>query len=473
MWKKLTLEEFNAQLQAVHPHLEIVEEWGTGSNAMVKIHCHKCNQYYEKKRASIRNVKSNCPFCSSNHRKIAADINSLWVLKPELRQYIVDEEFAKIVGTASEKRIKTRCPLCGTEKELGIKDFVRRKYSCQKCGDKISYPNKFIRTLMGYLQVDKWQWEYKVYDNDNHYYYYDIWFALKNKEYVIEMDGLQHYRNSFKQDVADVQKNDNIKEELAKNKGFTLIRVNCEKSSFLWIKNNIENSLLNELFDLTQINWEKIGCEINKDIITEICEYTTQNPTIILKDIGKNFYISEDAVRTYLKRGSEVGIFNYSILEENKSKKLSECMIKNQLNKPYNAYDVNTCEFLGSYLTLNEGIKDLTERGYGKISQSGISQVLNNQINNHLGIVFFYIDDKNQNDSDIIRSHRDNRRIKMNVYLEESNELLYSFPSIASGGKKLETLYPDKNITYLEVKQTLQGKKEGVLKGLILKKIFD
>ena len=72
------------------------------------------------------------------------------------------------------------------------------------------------------------------------------------------------------------QENDKNKYELAINNGIkpsNYIVIDCRYSDLDFIKNNIINSRFNKIFDLSNIDWLKIGQDSEKSIVKEVCDY--------------------------------------------------------------------------------------------------------------------------------------------------------------------------------------------------------
>ena len=136
------------------------------------------------------------------------------------------------------------------------------------CNDGISYVEKFMYNALKQLDIKfstqlsktvfKWCDKYR----------YDFYFEYNNKQYICEINGLQHYEESFKnvksnrnrRTLKEEQKNDKLKKELAlKNdiKEDNYIVIDCRYSELEWIKEHILNSNLAKIFDLSNIDWLK------------------------------------------------------------------------------------------------------------------------------------------------------------------------------------------------------------------------
>ena len=68
---------------------------------------------------------------------------------PDLVQWFMNKEDAKMYGTCSKTTVKFKCPDCGFEFEEKIRNFVKRANHCLNCkADGISKPNKFLREVL-------------------------------------------------------------------------------------------------------------------------------------------------------------------------------------------------------------------------------------------------------------------------------------------------------------------------------------
>jgi very-short-patch-repair endonuclease len=144
---------------------------------------------------------------------------------------------------------------------------------------------------------------------------YDFYFRLNNVEYIIEMDGKQHKEdiklgnwNSYhEQRYIDEQK-----ELLAREHCIHVIRIDCEKSELNFIKKNILNSRLNNILNLSMVDWisaEEFACD---NLIKIICMYKNNNPNLHCTDIGRLFKLDRSTIRKYFKKGQIHGWCEYN-----------------------------------------------------------------------------------------------------------------------------------------------------------------
>lgn len=278
-----------------------------------------------------------CPVCA-NHI-IIKGINDIATTDPELASLFVNEDDAYHYSRRSDFKIWVKCPYCGTLKLMRIAELTGRGYvPCEKCSKGISYPNKFAHELFQQLsaQYIKYIYEYSPdwagklrYDN-----YIEL---LDGRKIIVEMDGGFHYakNNDY------LSQNDSHKNELAKKHGIEMIRVNCNYlkvgQRYNMIKTNLCNSL-KDVFDLSDINWDKCNEIGISNKLIEVLNYYKTNPRLGLTEIARDCKISVPTLYEYLYTGEELSLCTYVRADPNR--------IKN--SKPIAMYD-SDLNFMGIY----------------------------------------------------------------------------------------------------------------------------
>ena len=263
-----------------------------------------------------------CACCCPNPQIVVKGINDIATTHPHLVKYFKNTEDAYTHTYSSKDKVWMICPDCGYEKEATVGNLHLWSFSCDRCSDGISYPEKIINNLLSQLNLIfivqyskinvKWCKNYK----------YDFYFRYNDEDYIIEAHGLQHYKKqtNLKLTLEQNIKNDKNKYELAIQNGIkedNYIIIDCRKSDLIYIKNNIINSKLNNMFDLSIIDWIKIGQASEKNLVKEVCCYwKLHNGILTTKDLSKTFKLSDGAIRNYLKKGTELGWCNYNATEE-------------------------------------------------------------------------------------------------------------------------------------------------------------
>ena len=191
--------------------------------------------------------------------------------------------------------------------------YIKKSISCI-CNDGISYPEKFIISLLNQLEIE--------YQHDNYWIEnkrYD--FYLPNYNIIIECHGEQHYRDKtgLKTTLKEQIENDEYKKQLALNNNINeYIVIDCRYSELDWIKDNILKSKLSKIFNLSNINW--IQCEefalSNK--VKEICDYwrfhnEINKEDLSIIDISKIFNLGRATIYKYLKQGTKLDWCNYNL----------------------------------------------------------------------------------------------------------------------------------------------------------------
>lgn len=266
----------------------------------VEYKCLKCGYINRSLEPTIKKVKHGCPCC--NNKVTVKEINSVWKTRNDLVQYFKNIEDAYTHTKGSDFKAELKCPCCGYEKTLRISKLNQKGFRCPNCNDGMSYPEKFVRGLLNTLGTSfKAQYSPEWSEGKRYDYY------LNDFNCIIEVNGLQHYKGGFERKngrtLEEEQINDQYKKELAlKNNINIYIILDCRKSELSWIKQSILNSKLNELFDLTNINWDKIGQFAISNLAQEVCEYKKKFPDSTCKSIGEYFNISKTVVSKYLKQ---------------------------------------------------------------------------------------------------------------------------------------------------------------------------
>ena len=224
---------------------------------------------------------------------------------PELAKLFKNQEEAGQITTGSSKRVTLICPECGTEKTLHMYDFKKYGFKCDVCSDTISYPNKIIRSFLMYYKdkVEEYDWEHSFDWSQNKVY--DGYFKKDGQQYVIEMQGEQHYQDAW-QTLSEQEDNDKLKEKLAKDNGLIYIAINCKKLDSDLIKQYMNGSILFKLFKMKEEDWRIILEMAEKNITKEICNYYN-SVTHVFKDICQEFHTNKTTLRRYIKRGVEIG----------------------------------------------------------------------------------------------------------------------------------------------------------------------
>ena len=296
-----------------------------------KYRCNKCG--YEENWMSESGLKEGkrCPVCLKYPQKVVKDINSIWKTNNELVKFFKYKEDSYTYTKSSNKKAIFMCPICKKyEKEIRVCDVTRYGFTCPYCNDGISYPEKLMSILLKVVlknnfiyQLSKSTFEWC--DRKR----YDFYFELNGERYIIETHGEQHYKEGFNikdskrkrkdSDLNGRKQNDLNKYNLAISNGIkpeNYIVIDCRKSELEFIKNNILNSRLNEIFDLSSIDWIEIGQASEKSLVKQVCDYwhlhnEINNEKLTIEFMMNKFKLCRNCIINYLKRGNELGWCNF------------------------------------------------------------------------------------------------------------------------------------------------------------------
>ena len=360
-----------------------------------KYHCNKCNNEDWIEESHLLNNKG-CNICCVKP-KTKLGINTIYDTDKWMINLGVSEEDAKKYSHGSGQKIKVKCPDCGKEKCITFNTIYKNKTIFCSCGDGISYPEKFIISLLDQLNINYITQYSPNWSNKKKY---DFYFELEDNKYIIETHGEQHYKNNtgYMKDLKLQQENDQYKKELALKNGInTYIELDCRESNIEWIKNSIINSKLNKIFDLSNINWLECESFALSNLVKEVCDYwylhnEINNEGLTTKDLGKIFNLNCNTIIKYLKQGNKLGWCNYDVKEEH----LKGSIKGGELNG--NKVEIfKYGKSLGVFKSCHE-LERQSEKLFGiKLNQSAISLVANGKRKHHKGFTFKYITQEEYN----------------------------------------------------------------------------
>ena len=272
------------------------------SNRLIWLKClenleHESQRYHVSHITSLLITKLLCSKC-----------NTIFNRRPDLIKYFPNIEDTKKYTPFSSVKKENICPDCGYHKINRIGQLTTKGFSCPRCGDGISYPNKFAFSFFEQLNIPfdieyhpKWAMGRR----------YDFYFILDDKEYVVEMDGGWHFNdnNISGQTAEESNRIDEEKNKYAADNNVHMIRIDSSESTLEHIKKYILLSDLNYLFDLSVIDWNKCREYTATSMLKAACNLWNENKTI--KEICKITKYTKDTIRNYLKRGKELNLCNY------------------------------------------------------------------------------------------------------------------------------------------------------------------
>ncbi|WP_265917706.1 hypothetical protein [Clostridium perfringens] len=330
-----TDEEFKSQIEEIYgKEYTIMSHYkNVKTKILVRHNSKKCNNYTWYKSPSDLLAGYGCPVCAG--REVIVGVNDIATTHPELVKYFVNQKDIYENSFGSNKKVKIKCPDCGYEKNIRITNLMQGHYSCTRCSDGISYPEKFIMSVLEQLEL-KYIKEYspnwikpKRYD-----------FHIPKFNMIIEAHGEQHYKEASRRGrtLKEEKQNDKYKREIAlANSIKHYVELDCRESNLEWIKNSVLNSELASLFDLNNINWNKCAEFANKNILKEAWELWNKgikSSTLI----GWVLNLSQSTIRNYLKKGEKLKLCSYNVFDAKS--------FASKYSKDYKTWLIKFCEDL-------------------------------------------------------------------------------------------------------------------------------
>ena len=112
---------------------------------------------------------------------------------------------------------------------------------------------------------------------------YDMYFEINQEKYIVEMDGAighgheQASKKYHRRTPEESLRIDKLKEEIAEECGCKVIRIDAIVSDLDYLKVNIYKSELNNLFDLSIIDWQKVFEYTCTNLVKQVCDYKKNN----------------------------------------------------------------------------------------------------------------------------------------------------------------------------------------------------
>lgn len=232
-----------------------------------------------------------------------------------LVKYIADIEDSRKFSYASRHEIIWKCPNCGLEKKSAVGIIVQHGFSCQRCGDGVSYPNKFMYSALEQCNIPfetekKFDWCNFEYEGEKRIGKYDFYFELKGKKHIIEMDGGFHYINHFVNSLEKIRFIDKSKDSLASLHNINLVRIDCKKSQIDYISNNIINSELSSILNFKNVNWNICNKYATSNYVKKVCDLWNSGIKST-KELVRLTKMSDETILRYLRRGTELKWCDY------------------------------------------------------------------------------------------------------------------------------------------------------------------
>ena len=343
-----------------------------------EVECLDCGEISVKQESDLKLY--GCKFCAN--REIT-DKNNALVTYPNLQRYVNPEEL-KLLAPRSNKFVLAKCDICGFEKSMKVDHLVGYGFSCPRCSDGVSIPEKFCLALLDQLNI-RYKYQYTPsWSNKKKYDFY-----LQDYKILLEVHGDFHYKDTTMSNVLKVKENDEYKKRLALENGInTYIEVDARKSEFYFLVENFTHQL-SKFIDLSKVNWDIIWESSQKSIFVEA--YTLWNGGIKnVEEISNKLKLHKHTISRYLKNADDLGLCNYkdetrfksskfiyqydknlnllntfpSASEASRKTGIHKVAISNSANE--NSNIITAGDFIWSYYELNYDNYDLKKLKKGK-----------------------------------------------------------------------------------------------------------
>lgn len=320
MARRFTNEEFVKILKERNPIVIPLGEYKSSRTEMWFM-CAINNEHKWKTKPQGPLQGKGCPYCADKKRiKIAQKARSKNVIKlsdanPELAKYLLNYEDGLKYGEFSHKEVDWLCPYCKNIFSKKISYMSRRGFKCPFCSKGKSYPNRLMCGILMQLHIDFISEYMPEWSNRKKY---DFYFEIKDKKYIIEMDGGFHNGNVMNNiSYEDAKNNDNIKDNLAKEHNVYVIRINCDYTGndrYEYIKNNILKSELVNILDLKSVDFDECDLIANKNMLIEFAEAWEKYHD--LDKVCNELHYSKEPSINYLKQTEKYKLSTYCHQDE-------------------------------------------------------------------------------------------------------------------------------------------------------------
>lgn len=256
---------------------------------------------------------TKCPFCfKENNVHLLGDKKCLADTHPDIAELLQNKDDRYRYSYGSGENVNFICPDCGNIISKKICDVTHYGLVCKKCSNNYSYPNKFMSFILDSLNIE---YIAEYYSDWTQGKYYDFYFVVDNKAYIIEMDGIFHFENIHNCLQENID-NDRLKDELALKNNIELIRIDCNynaiKDRFLYIKNNVLSSKFSQIFDFSNVDFD----ECNKNASMSTLKYLSMlwnSGCQDLQSLSEKINIGKNYVSKHIKNAARLNMLCDSI----------------------------------------------------------------------------------------------------------------------------------------------------------------
>jgi predicted DNA-binding protein YlxM (UPF0122 family) len=302
MAKKPTKEEIIDRILKSGVDARTNDEYIDARTPML-FYCSKGHEW-PAKLGNITHNHQGCPYCSGRYPIVGE--TDLWTTNKIIAGSLLHPEDGYRFTQFSSKKVDFVCPNCGEILNRAISNVSQKGLSCHICGDGISYPNKFMASVLKQLNIDYIP-EFQI---DDANYRYDFYIPVYNL--VIEMHGRQHYEDWNRKGISceDVQLNDRLKFIFAVEHGVDkYVCIDARNSDINYISTGIKKSKLNDLFNLQDVDWKKCGYYASGSLVHSAA--SLWNSGYSASEIAEELKVNISTIYNWLKKGTELNLCNW------------------------------------------------------------------------------------------------------------------------------------------------------------------
>ncbi len=308
--KRLSQKEYKEKVESkTNGEYTIASEY-QGMEKPIKIKHNKCGRIYDLKYASTGYYqKLSCTECTYSY----VDRDYPWLAVNFKNQSETH------IPKSSKKEVELICPCCEKTVTMKVYQYVRAGHvRCDTCGDGYPYCEKFVANVLHQVGIKpkrqfspEWLGDYR----------YDFQFDLNDNKYIVETDGgIGHgYTTAYGTDKNTSLEKDRLKDNLAVQHGYKVIRINCHyenKNRMAFVKENVIKEL-SEIIDLTNIDWDKCNLFATTSLFKSVVD-VYKNETKYVEEIAKKVGIKERTVEKYIADAMNNGIISKEIIHNKK-----------------------------------------------------------------------------------------------------------------------------------------------------------
>ena len=336
---KVSQEEYEKRFYDIYGDKFTLESKYTSMHDNISIKHNSCGFTFERRALNALNGKIICP-CESA-KDFVAEINSIAIKDPEFAKLFLNKDDTYKYSCGSTQKADFICPECGKIiKNKQILSVYKQGLFCPVCGKKASLGERIMYQLL-YMFNEKLDCSF---DYDKTYNWscskrYDFLFKLNGITYIVETHGNQHFSSTqqFKNSTLSSQKsNDLYKYNLAIDNNIVkpdnYIIIDCRKSDVNYIKNNILNSKLNELFNLVDFDWELCFMESATPTLKRVCDAWNKGFNTY-EELTNESHMHYQTIQKYLSQGRKLGMCDYIRVKRKKVSSDSNSSIQATNNK--------------------------------------------------------------------------------------------------------------------------------------------